>query len=293
MNVVTNSANRLTLLAFFLAALFGGGNSVAIRFSNRELAPFWGASIRFAAAACLFWLILWLWQIPIPQKRDTVVLLLTGFFSVGISLGLFYWGLVRIQASLGSVVLALGPLMTFFLAVLHRIESFHWRSLLGGLIALAGIAISAHTQLGADIPLAPLLALLVGSAIAAEGNVVLKIYSPKSDPVATNALSLSAGLIFLLSSSFIMGEPHNLPAMPATWIAIAYIVLFGSVVTLYLFLWILTRWTASATSYIIMLFPIVATIAGAMLAGETITLTFVLGGILVWIGVWIGALMKR
>jgi len=61
----------------------------------------------------------------------------------------------------------------------------------------------------------------------------------------------------------------------------------------YLFVWLLSRWSASATSYVIMLFPIVATIAGSLLAGETITLTFILGGVLVLVGVWIGALMKK
>jgi drug/metabolite transporter (DMT)-like permease len=80
-----------------------------------ELAPYWGATIRLGASALLFWLILLLWQISLPEKHDSLILLLTGFFTVGISFGLFYFGFVRLQASLGSVIVALGPLMTFFL----------------------------------------------------------------------------------------------------------------------------------------------------------------------------------
>jgi len=136
------------------------------------------------------------------------------------------------------------------------------------------------------------LALIAGSAISAEGNVILKIFSPKSDPMATNALTLSSGVIFLVIISFLIGESHNVPTLPATWVAIAYTVIPGSVVMFYLFIWILVRWSASATSYVIMLFPIVATIAGSLLRGEEITLTFILGGALVLVGVWIGALMR-
>ena len=33
--------------------MLDGGNAVCIRFSNRELAPLWGASLRFALAAAL------------------------------------------------------------------------------------------------------------------------------------------------------------------------------------------------------------------------------------------------
>ena len=280
------------MLVFFLIGLLGGGNSVAVRFSNVELAPFWGATIRLAASALLFWLILVLWRISLPQKRDALFLMLTGFFTVGISFGLMYFGLVRVPASLGSVIIALGPLMTFFLAVLHRIETFRWQSLVGGAIALIGISIAARAQLGADIPLLSVLALISGSAIAAEGNVILKIYSPKSDPTATNALTLTTGVMFLALSSFVLGETHPVPRLATTWMAIAYTVIPGTVIMFNLYLWILVRWSASATSYVIMLFPIVATTAGSLLAHEQITPTFILGGGLVLIGVWIGALLK-
>jgi len=165
--------------------------------------------------------------------------------------------------------------------------------LFGGVIALAGIAIAARAQLGVNVPALSVLALIAGSAISGEGNVILKIFSPKSDPMATNALTLSAGLAFLFLTSFLIGEHHNIPRLPATWIAITYTVIPGSVIMFYLFVWLLSRWSASATSYVIMLFPIVATIAGSLLAGETITLTFILGGVLVLVGVWIGALMKK
>jgi len=266
---------------------------VAVRFSNVELAPFWGATIRLAASALLFWLILFLWQIALPQKRDTLVLLVTGFFTVGISFGLYYFGFVRLQASLGSVIVALGPLMTFFLAVLHGLESFRWQSLVGGVIALAGISIAARAQLGADIPMLSLVALMTGSAISAEGNVILKTYSPKSDPVATNALTLTTGVLFLALTSFLLGEPHKVPTLPATWIAITYTILPGTVLMFHLYLWILLRWSASATAYVVMLFPIVATTVAVVLMGERITRSFILGGALVLTGVWIGALMKR
>ena len=65
-----NKSQRLTMTVFFLTALLGGGTSVAIRFSNVELAPFWGATMRFAAAGLLFWLILFIKRIPLPNKHD-------------------------------------------------------------------------------------------------------------------------------------------------------------------------------------------------------------------------------
>jgi len=288
----TTSPDRLGITIFFLTALLGGGTSVAVRFSNVELAPFWGATIRFAASGLIFWLILLLRRIPIPKQRDSLVLLLTGFFAVGVSFALLYFAFVEIPASLGSVIISLGPLMTFFLAIAHGLERFRWQSLLGGLIAIVGIAIAVRAQTGADAPVLSILALIAGSAIAAEGNIIMKLYSPKSNPIATNALTITSGLILLVILSFVFDETHNTPSLPATWIAIAYSVIPGSVMVFYMFVWLLGRWSASATHYVVMLFPIVATVAGSLLAGEKVTHTFILGGALVIVGVYIGALMK-
>ncbi len=46
--------DRLALGAFAGAVLSGGSNFVAVRFSNRELDPLWGAGLRFALAAAIF-----------------------------------------------------------------------------------------------------------------------------------------------------------------------------------------------------------------------------------------------
>jgi len=227
--MTTNQPDRNTLIAFFLAVLLGGSNSVAIRFSNHELPPFWGASLRFIAAGVIFWLVFFVRKLSLPQKRDTIVLLLNGFISVGASFAFLYWGLQKVQANLGTMILALGPLFTFFLAFFHRLESFRWQALVGGLIAFVGMAIAVNAQLGWDVPMTSLLAIAAGAVLSAEGNIILKIYAPKSDPVSMNALSISSGAVFLALASIVAGETWRLPTTASTWLALTYLVLGGSV----------------------------------------------------------------
>jgi drug/metabolite transporter (DMT)-like permease len=75
-----------------------------------------------------------------------------------------------------------------------------------------------------------------------------------------------------------------------TWLAFWYLVLIGTVAVFVLFLFVLRRWTASGTSYVFVLTPFVTVAVGVWLAGETVTWTFLLGGALVLVGVYIGAL---
>jgi drug/metabolite transporter (DMT)-like permease len=73
-------------------------------------------------------------------------------------------------------------------------------------------------------------------------------------------------------------------------VAFVYLVVVGSTALFVGFLYVLQRWTASATAYSTVLMPIVVIVFGALLAGETMTLSFVVGAAVVTAGVYIGAL---
>lgn len=280
--------DRLTLIAFILVVIIGGGNAVAVRFSNAELPPFWGATLRFAAASLVFWSVVSVRRIPIPRGRALQGALLYGFLTIGIYYALLYWALVFIPASLTIVILSISPLLTFFFAWAHKQERFRWQGLLGALIALAGIVLAVGAEIGASLDLLPLLALVAGAAVIAEATVLYKKF-PQSDLLMVNALALGMGTIVLAFISRIAGEAWSLPTEQSTWIAYSYLVLAGTVILFYLYLYVLERWTASATSYTFLLFPISTLLLAAWLTDEIISPRFLLGGAIVLLGVWLGA----
>lgn len=284
-----SSPDKLTLLAYTFVVLFAGTNFVAVRFTVAELPPFWGATLRFASAALIFWAIVLLRRSPLPERRTLLGILLYGFLSIGASYAFLYWGLQSIPAGLTSVFIALAPLLTLFFAFFHGIEPFRWRGLLGGFLALAGIAYAFFEQPGEALPVLSVLAIIAGVACIAESTVVIKMI-PRSDPFVTNALAITVGAVTLVILSLIAGEPWNLPTQRATWISIIYLIVFGSVIMFYLFLFIIRRWTASATSFQFVLFPFVTVIVAGWLANETVNSAFLFGGALTLLGVWIGAL---
>jgi drug/metabolite transporter (DMT)-like permease len=55
---------------------------------------------------------------------------------------------------------------------------------------------------------------------------------------------------------------------------------------------VLARWTASATTYSFLLFPVATAAIAALLAGEVVTASFAMGGGLVLAGVWFGAISR-
>jgi len=281
--------DRATLAAYVAIAFLGGANAVGIRVSNRELDPYWGAALRFGTAAAVLLLVLAAQKRGLPSGPALRGALAYGVLGFGAAYAFAYRALLEISAATGQVILALVPLLTLLLATLHGLERFRWRGLAGGCLALAGIWIVFREQLALDVPLAASAAALASAACMAEGAVVIKRYGG-SDVVATNALAMTVGTAILLALSLVFGERQALPSVPGTWGAVLYLALAGSVLLFVLYLRVLARWTASATSYLFVLFPFVTAGLAALLLGERVSDGLALGSVLVLLGVFVGAL---
>lgn len=282
-----STTDRTTLAAFAVAVVIAGLNFVAVRFSNRELPPFEGAALRFGAAALLFFLYARARNIALPRGRALSGAVLFGLLGFSGAYAFLYWGLVNAPAGMGSVALALVPVATPLLAAAHGLERLRIRSVIGGAIAAIGIAVVLREQLAATVPLVSLAALIAGALCAAESGVVIK-YFPRSHPAATNAAAMGAGTVALVLVSRFAGEAWIVPTHATTLIASGYIVA-STLVLFVLVLYILGRWTASAASLQFPLSPLVTVIAASILAGEGVTLAFVLGGVIVAAGVLIAS----
>jgi len=281
--------DRLTLAAFALFILFAAGAPVAIRFTYAELPPFWSATARFGTGALVFWVLVLLRKITLPRGQALVGAVLFGALSVGGAFVLASWGLVKTPASLASVLLALMPLLTIFLAYLHGLESLRWQGLIGSLLSVAGIAVVFSGSTGAALSIPHVLAIIAAAAFLAEAGVVVKKF-PRSHPFAMNAIAMTVGVIILGMVSLLSGERWVIPSQANTWIALGYLVIVVTVFAFLLYLYVLRRWTASGSSYAFVMSPLITVILAAQLAGEQITSNFIVGAGLVLSGVVFGAL---
>jgi drug/metabolite transporter (DMT)-like permease len=66
--------------------------------------------------------------------------------------------------------------------------------------------------------------------------------------------------------------------------------IIASAVMFALFIFVIQRWSAGSASYMAALLPLTAVLAASIMLGEPVTLTMVLGGLVVLTGVYIGAL---
>jgi len=287
MEPTTRSAPGYVMFA--VAATLGGINVLAVRISVGELAPFWAAGLRFSLAAVIFIVITLALRLPWPRGRQLFLTIVNGLLGISLFYALAYWALVRVSAATATVVLALVPLVTLLLATAQRFERLNRRAVAGSLLAVVGITWMAIGPGEVSPAILPLLALLAATVCVGESVIVSKMISA-NHPVITNAVSLSVGALTLLGMSVLTGEQWALPRQSKVAWSLIYLVTLGSVGLFALVLLVVRRLTASATSYMFVLFPLVAMVAGPWLVDEPVTAAGVVGAGLVMVGVWLGAL---
>jgi drug/metabolite transporter (DMT)-like permease len=286
---MTADRERPALAAFTASAVLAGGNAVGIRFSNRELAPLWGAGLRFSLAAALLLAVMAVLRLELPRGRALTGALLYGVVNFGVGFALAYHALVRLHAGLAQTLLALVPLATLLLAVAWRQERLRVAAVVGTVLALAGVAWISRAPLRESVPLPALLAALGTAVCFAQATVLVRRFPPVH-PVTMNAVGMTTGAAVLVAASLLTGEPPVLPRQPATWAALGYLVVVGGVGVFVLYLVVLRDWSASRAAYVFVLIPFVTVALSAWLDHEPVGGRLVLGGLLVLAGVYVGAL---
>jgi drug/metabolite transporter (DMT)-like permease len=278
----------MTALAFAGIVVCLGLNFVAVRFSNRELPPLWGAGLRFVLASALLIGVVAVLRLPLPRGRALAGAVAFGGLAFGAAYAFIYAGMVHVPASMAAVLFASLPLATLLLAVPLGIERLQSRGAAGASLVLVGMTVAFGDQLQSAVPPAALAAVAAGVLFTAAATILMKL-TPKSNPVAATALGMPVGAGLLLISSALAGEQPVMPTQASTWLALAWVVA-SSIGGFVLLLWVLACWSASATAYAAVLTPLVAACSGTWLAGEALTPAFLAGSGLVVFGVYVAIL---
>jgi drug/metabolite transporter (DMT)-like permease len=218
----------VALLLFAACVVLGSGNFLAVRFSNLELPPLWGAGLRFALAATAFVVIAAVDRLPWPRGdllRRTVAF---GVLNFGLFFALMYWALVHVTAGVATIVLATVPLMTLLLAAAQGLERLRARAVIGAVAALVGIGWMAYAPGELTLPLLPLLALIAAGSASARAS------SSANASAATIPRSPTRSRWGPAPSSCSWRRGRSArhgpgPALPEARWALLYLVAFGSV----------------------------------------------------------------
>lgn len=276
-----------SLLALYLV---WGSTYLAIRVAVASWPPFLLAGVRFLIAGSVLYGFLRWRGVAAPTARQWRNCAITGLLLLGMGNGLVCLAEQSVASGLAAVAVASMPLFAAVFAGLYGLRP-HRHEWLGLIVGFAGVILLGLGGGMAGSPLAT-LALVVAAAAWAFGSIWSKRRDMPAPAMNTAAQMLTAG-VMLVAFALLIGERlHALPPLRAN-LALAYLVVAGSLVgfSAYLYLLGVVRPTI-ATSYAYVNPPI-AVLFGALLGGEIVHGTDLVAMAVILAGVAIIALTRK
>lgn len=294
-NLTVQTSIFVTYLKLILVALFWGGTFIAGHLVAREIPHMIAAAGRFLVASVLLLLLAWRMEGGLPklnrqQIHATFALGATGIFLYNVC---FFAALERMPAGRSALFVALSPIVTALVLALLFGEKLGFRKWLGIVIAFVGAAIvitrgdlaGAAADISRSVGAGELFMFTGVCAWAAYtilGRHALKGLSPIA---ATTYASLWGLLLLSLGALFQLPQLDRSHLSMTVLAAIAYLGVFGTVLG---FVWYyegVKKIGPARTAVFNNLVPVFGISFGALMLGEPILTSMVIGGVLVVAGV--------
>jgi drug/metabolite transporter (DMT)-like permease len=280
------------LAAFAAIYLIWGSTYLAIRYAVETFPPLLMMGVRHLTAGAL----LYGWSrwrgVPSPTLREWMHPALIGTLLFVGGHGSLAWAEQRVPSGIAALLVATLPMWVVVLACLkgteRKLSGRAWAGLVLGFIGvgvLFGPDAWRHNQ---ELNLLSSGAVLFGTFIWAAGTIYMRSVKMPDSAVISSGMQMFAGGISLVIAATLTGEASRLHFAAVTgrsWLALAYLIVFGSIIAFTAYSWLHTVASPSRVSTYAYVNPVVAVLIGWALASEPIGVFTVLAMVIILVGV--------
>ncbi len=278
------------VLALIYVALAWGSAFVLIKFNEETMGP-----LVIQAGRCTVGFLALL-IISIAMKRDLkghakhwfawLVFAVLGivFLWVVTALGEEY-----ITAGLATVMVTVTPLVTFIITVfILRTERFSVLGVVGLLLGVVGLVlvVGVHNILGGSSILIGALLIASGFTVFAVNGIIAPRLASGTDPIASSTYYTGFATVILWMIAFVFEAPLKTHLTETNVAAEIVMGVFSFASGFVVYYWLLNKAGPFFSSMTFYLIPIVGIVGGFLVFKEKITLTQVVGILIVFVGVY-------
>lgn len=282
-------ARSLILAAYAAVYLVWGSTYLAIAFAIETLPPFLMAGARFLIAGSLLYLWARLRGAPRPTRAHWRAGAIVGGFLLLGGNGAVVWAEQRVPSSIAALLVAILPVWMVLLEWLGPERRRPTLRVIGGvLLGFAGVAVLVGPgafEGNANVDLLGTIALVLGSLSWAIGALYSRRATLPASPTLGSGIQMLAGGALLVLAGLLVGEGPgsvDVAQVSATSLAaLAYLVVFGSIIGFSAFVWLLRVEPPARVATYAYVNPVVAVALGWLLAGERLTGPMLLAAVII------------
>jgi drug/metabolite transporter (DMT)-like permease len=289
--VVRHSTGHLAL-GFAAIYLIWGSTYLGIRYAIETIPPLVMMGIRHLTAGLLLYGWLRTRGTARPSLRHWGYAAVAGaLFFLG-SHGSLAWAEQRVPSGLAALLCATLPLWVVVLAWIRGTErNLAARTVVGLVFGFAGVALLIGPEglrQSGNVDWFSASVVLMGSFLWAVGSIYTKHAKLPESTALSAAMQMISGGVILLLVGTLTGEVSRFHAGDVSFksaAALAYLIVFGSIIAFSAFTWLMTASSPSRVSTYAYVNPVVAVLLGWALAGEPLGMRTIAAAGVILLGV--------
>jgi drug/metabolite transporter (DMT)-like permease len=270
-----NVPTRWRVIAAFAAVyIVWGSTYLAMRFAIETIPPFLMGATRYLGAGVLLYAITRRRGAPTRLHwRDAMIV--GALLPFGGNGGVI-WAQQFVPSSIAALMIATASL---WMVLLNWVRGDRVRPTLGVILGIGlglfGIALLVGIgEGGMNYNPIGIIVLLFAALSWASGSLYSRRAHTPADPMQATALQMLVASVFFIIAGIATGEPQRVRldlVSQKSLIAVAYLIIFGSLIAYSAYVWILRVSTPARASTYAFVNPVIAVFLGWALGGEPIT----------------------
>ncbi len=263
----------IALLALYIV---WGSTYLAIRFSVETIPPFFHAALRFLISGA----ILYIWRRvagdPAPTLNNWKSTAIVGAALLLGGNGLVAWAEQSVPSGIAALMIATSP---FWLTLFESFRSGGtkptWQAILGLVIGFGGVFLligpAEITGAQESFDTFGIILLLLAPFFWSLGSIYAKNADMPKSTLLSTGMQMLTGAVTLFIVSLVRGELNEFSfglVSMRSWLGLAYLITFGSLVGFVSYGWLLHNAPVSLMSTYAYVNPVVAVFLGNLLADE-------------------------
>jgi drug/metabolite transporter (DMT)-like permease len=279
------------LIALAMVCFFWGTTWIASKQGVKRMPALQLAGIRQALGGLCYVAFFMLKGIRWPRGKEWKAILILSFLNFMLSNALSTWGVQYIDAGLGSIIGAIFPLWLVIIGLVAVRKAPKPLALAGLVVGFAGICVIFYEHLHQFMNPGFRFGILISVASTwswAFGTLYTKKHAAAFNPYFSLGLQMLISGIVLTVGTSAAGASVPYASIPwEAWVAIGYLVIFGSVISFIAYLYALQNLPTEQVSIYAYINPVVAVLLGALIFGETLTVFIITGTAITLYGVYL------
>lgn len=282
-------------IALMAVQLFFGTSTVLGKFALKAFPALSIVGFRIGGAAIAFTILQrYRGTLALDEKKHYLQFALLGVLGISLNQMLFFEGLSRTTAVNTSLIATTIPVFTIALGIVAGLERLRWFKALGIVIAMSGVF---YLIVPSDLA----LKFRVGDVLIVLNSLSYAFYIVLSKNLLVRYGALKS-IAWLFIFGCVLGVPVGFYELQAidisdvsleSWIFLAGLVLFPTILAYYWNTWALARVEPSTVVAYVYFQPLIGVLAATLFLGERLTIHLLVAAVMIFTGVYLVSKRKK